>query len=36
VRGGLEELVGRGLVRGPLAHLAYELTPIGWDLSSAW
>jgi hypothetical protein len=29
----LENLVQRGLVRGPLAQDAYELTAGGWDLS---
>jgi hypothetical protein len=33
VRGQLDGLVQRGLVRGPLAQLAYELTTSGWDLS---
>lgn len=33
VRSELDILVERGLVRGPLAQLAYELTIGGWDLS---
>ena len=29
----LDNLVQRGLIRGPLAQQAYELTVSGWDLS---
>lgn len=33
VRSELSVLVERGLVRGPLRQLAYELTAGGWDRS---